>query len=130
MDTSISAPADRTTGPTGNLRTGLILAIVLGLANLPFLAIPAPDGETGPPLGVLILSAAIGVLSIVTAWMAWRTGSRAAVRVTAACVVLNAVSTLPALFVDVDAWIKLVSSIYVLASVLCIVLLFKRRPAQ
>ncbi|MEO8696391.1 MAG: hypothetical protein ABI658_22940 [Acidimicrobiales bacterium] len=48
-----------------------------------------------------------------------RTGSRAAVRMTGPCVVLNAVPTLPALVVDVDAWIKLVSSIYVLASVLC-----------
>lgn len=129
MDTSISAPVGRTAAPTGNFRTGLILAIALGLVNLPFLAIPTPEGESGPPLGVLILSAAIGLLSVVTAWIAWRNGNRAAVRVTAACVILNAVSTLPAFFVDVDAWIKLVSSLYVLASVLCIVLLFKRRSA-
>jgi hypothetical protein len=129
MGTSIIT-ADRTGQPTGNLRTGLILAIVLGLANLPFLALPAPDGESGPPLAALVLSAAIGILSIITAWIAWRTGSRAAVRVTAACVIINALSALPALFVDVDAWVKLVSSLYVLASVVCLVLLFKRRHAR
>ena len=99
---------------------------MLGIANIPFLFMPAPDGEDGPPLGVLILGAALGVLSVVTAAIALRNGNRAAIRVTAACVILNAVSSLPAFFVEVSAGVKLAVAVTVLASVACIVLLFSR----
>jgi hypothetical protein len=120
-----TAPAHR---PIGRLRTGLVLAIVLGLANLPFLAMPAPDGEDGPPLGILVLGAVLGVVSIVTAVIAWRTGSRAAIRVTAACVIVNAVSALPAFFVDVEPAVKVAVSAFTLVSIVTVVLLLSRRP--
>lgn len=130
METARTSTRTNIAPPAGRLRAGLILAIVLGLANLPFVFMPTPDGEEGPPLGVLILGAALGLLSVVTAVVAWRTGSRAALRITVACVIINAVTTIPAFFVDVDAGIKLGASLFVLASVACIVMLLGRSAAD
>ena len=78
MEPTLTAPTGHAGRAVGRLRTGLILAIVLGLSNIPFLLMPAPDGEDGPPLGVLILSAALGVLSIVTAVIAGAAAMHAA----------------------------------------------------
>lgn len=129
MEAALNAPGPTAVAPDRRLRAGLVLAVVLGLANVPFLFMPTPDGQDGPPMGVLVFSAVLGVLSIVTAVLAWRTGNRVALRVTAACVIINAITTLPALFADVDAGVKVSASVYVLASVLAVVLLLGRRRA-
>ena len=127
---STSATASTPARPTRRVRNGLILSVLLGLVNLPFLFMPTPDGEDGPPYGVLVASAVLGVLSIVTAVIAWRTGDRRAIRVTAACVIINAVTTLPALFADVDPGIKVFGAIYILASIAALVLLLGRRRSN
>ena len=42
-------------------KVGLALAGLLGLADLPSFLETAPEGETGPPLGILILSSICGL---------------------------------------------------------------------
>src|SRR5690242_6163047 len=111
---------------TTRMKVGLVLAILLGLANIPFLFSPTPDGQDGPPYAVLVLSAVLGVVSVVTAVVAWRSGSRTAIRVTAATVIINAVTTIPALFADIDAGIKVAAAATILASVASVVLIFGR----
>jgi hypothetical protein len=127
MSTLSTKPADQATST--KVRVGLGLSALLGLANIPFLFAPTPDGETGPPYIVLVLSAILGVVSIVTAVIAWRSGNRTAIRVDAACVIVNAVTTLPAFFVDVDAGIKVAAAGLVLLSVVAVVLMLGR-PAR
>ena len=114
---------------TKRMKVGLVLAILLGLANIPFLFSPTPDGQDGPPYAVLVLSAVLGVVSVVAAVIAWRSGSRTAIRVAAATVIINAVTTIPALFADIDAGIKVASAVAILASVASVVLILGR-PAR
>ena len=107
---------------TKRTKWGLALAVLLGLSNVPFLFAPTPDGQDGPPYAVLVLSAALGLASIATAAIAWKTGGRTAIRLTVACVIVNAVTTIPALFADVDPPVKVFGAIFVLASVASAVL--------
>ena len=44
---------------------------------------PTPDGEVGPPYVVLLVGTLLGVVGLVGVVIAWRTGSRAAMRVVA-----------------------------------------------
>ncbi len=75
------------------------------------------------------MGAVLGVITIVSAVMAWR-GNRPALRVCAGSLVVNVLLTLPAFFVDVPSWIKAVSAFFTLLTVASIVLIFStsRRP--
>jgi hypothetical protein len=119
---------DQASAVSTRVKIGLGLAILLGLANIPFVLSPTPDGQEGPPTVVLVFSLVIGVLSIITAVIAWRTGNTAALRITAACVIINALSSIPAFFVDVDAGIKVAVAVTILVSVASVVLMFSRSP--
>jgi hypothetical protein len=128
MNTVAAAPGTSVT-VTKRMKVGLALAVLLGLANIPFLFSPTPDGQDGPPYAVLVLSAVLGAVSVVAAVIAWRSGSRTAIRVAAATVIINAVTTIPALFADIDAGIKVVSAVTILVSVAAAVLILGR-PSQ
>jgi hypothetical protein len=109
---------------------GLGLALLLGLADMGGAFIPAnpDDGTDGPPVGVLVLGFAIGLVTVGLAARAWLTGSRGNVRAVAGLRILSVVSGLPAFFVDIAAWIKVVSAVQVLVTLACLVLLL--RPAR
>jgi hypothetical protein len=114
---------------SGRQRTGLVLAGVLSAINIPSAFTPTPDGEVGPPFGVLVLGTVLGVVGLVAVVLAWR-GNRGALRVAAGALVINLLTALPAFFVDVPVWIKLAVGLSVLATVAAIVLMFSgaRRP--
>lgn len=113
-------------------RYGLILAAVLGLSDIASaLAIGAPeDGADGPPMGVIVLSGILAVLTVVTVVWAWRTASRTAVRLTAGTRILSVIASLPALFVDVSAAVKVSVAVFVLLSVTCVVLMLTPERAS
>jgi hypothetical protein len=110
-------------------QTGLVLAGLLSLTNIASIFFPTPDGEEGPPFAILVLSTVLGLVGLVAVVIAWR-GSRVALRVAAATLIINTLATLPAFFVDVDTWIKAVAGISVLAAVAALILMFSttRRP--
>ncbi|MET1058909.1 MAG: hypothetical protein ABWX84_04900 [Nocardioides sp.] len=110
-------------------RVGLVIAGVLSAINVPSAFTPTPDGETGPPYGILVLGTILGVIGLVGVVLAWR-GSRGALRVVAGTLVINLLTALPAFFVDVPAWLKLAVGVSTLISVAAIVLMFSgaRRP--
>jgi hypothetical protein len=124
MSTTTSPP--RT---TVQLRTGLAISAFLGLANIPFLFMPAPGGQDGPPLAILVLSALVGLVSVACAVIAWRSGNRLAIRINAAALLLNGLTSLPAFFVDIDAWIKVVSMVSIVLTVVALVLTLRREHA-
>lgn len=115
-------------------KVGLGLAIFYGVGNLPSALFPAPEGEDGPPLAILIVGSILGAVAIVAGIVAWRTGSRAAARLTAASVIIITVTGLPAFFVDVPAAIKALVAFSVLLTIAMVVLMFspakRSAPAQ
>jgi hypothetical protein len=112
-------------------RVGLAIAGLLSLSSIPSAATPTPEGETGPPYGVLVLGTVLGVVGLVAVIMAWR-GNRAALRVAAGAIIINMLTALPAFFVDVPAWLKLLVGVVTLVSIASVVLMFSpaRRPAE
>ena len=110
-------------------KVGLLLAGFLSLTSVPSVLTPTPDGEVGPPFGILILGTVLGVVGLVAVVAAWR-GNRPALRVAAGTVILNMLTSLPAFFVDVPAWLKLLVGVSVLISITSVVLMFSpaRRP--
>jgi hypothetical protein len=112
-------------------KVGLVLAAVMSIINIPSVFFPAPDGDEGPPLAVLAVNSVLGIIGLVAVVIAWRTGSRAAIRVAAGTLILNAITALPAFFVDVPAGLKAAVGASVLVTLLAVVLMFSpaRRPA-
>ncbi len=110
-------------------KIGLLLAGLLSLFAVPSVLTPTPDGEVGPPFGILILGTVLGVVGLIAVVAAWR-GNRPALRVAAGAVILNMLTSLPAFFVDVPAWLKLLVAVSVLISITSVVLMFSpaRRP--
>jgi len=116
---------------SGRQKAGLVIAGLLSLVSVTSAFFPTPDGEEGPPYVVLVLGTILGVVGLVGVVIAWRTGNQAAFRVTAGALVINAIASLPAFFVDVPAGLKLAVAIAIIVTVLGIVLMFStaRRPA-
>lgn len=117
---------DRSTSLSRNNRIGLGLAALLGLADIGLILLPAPeqgDGPEGPPVGILVLAAVLGLVTLVAVAKAWRTGSRRAVRLTAGLRVLSVITALPAFFVDVDASVKVLVAVLVLVTTASVVLM-------
>jgi hypothetical protein len=112
-------------------KVGLVLAGVMSVINIPSVFFPAPDGDEGPPLAVLAVNSVLGIIGLVAVVIAWRSGNKAAIRVAAGTLILNAITSLPAFFVDVPAGLKAVVGISVLVTVATVVLMFSpaRRPA-
>jgi hypothetical protein len=109
-------------------RAGLAISAFLGLLNLPFVFAPGPEGDEGPPTLVLVLSGVLGVVCVVCAVVAWRSGNRLAVRINAAALIVNALLSMPAFFVDIAAWVKVGATVSVILTVVAGVLTLRREP--
>jgi hypothetical protein len=109
-------------------RVGLALAALLGVADVVSAFFPTPDGEVGPPLPIVLLGGVIGLATLAAVVVGWRSGGRGALRIVAGTRVLSAITALPAFFVDVPAWLKLVVAVAVVLTVVCVVLVLS--PAR
>ena len=110
-------------------RAGLVIAGLLSLTSLPSMLVPTPDGEVGPPYAILVLSTVLGVVGLVAVVLAWR-GNRVALRVAAGAIIVNLLTSLPALFVGVPSAVKVLVAAGILVSVVALILMFStaRRP--
>ena len=128
--TSISATATATgtATPATSVRVGLALSIILGLANLPVLFLDVDWGDNAPPFALLLLNAAIGLVSVVCAAIAWNSGNRLAIRVNAAALIINAIMIVPGVFLGGPVWIPVVSAVTIVVTLTAVVLMM-RRPA-
>lgn len=120
-----------TTPVSARQKVGLVLAGILSVVNVASVFTPPPEGEVGPPMVVLWVGAALGVAGLVAVVIAWRTGSRGALRVAAVALIISALTAVPAFFVDVDAVIKVLVAVAALLTVASVVLMFSssRGPA-
>jgi hypothetical protein len=116
---------------TTKQKVGLVLCFLNSLASVPsFLQGDPAPGEDGPPEAVLILASVLGVVGIIATVLAWR-GSGLALRIAAGAIIINTLTSLPALFVDVPVWLKGLVGFGVVLCVVTVVLMFSddRRPA-
>ncbi|HYN30832.1 MAG TPA: hypothetical protein VES95_13335 [Dermatophilaceae bacterium] len=114
-------------------RVGLVLAGLISLSSAFSLLGPGPpEGGPGPPLVVLWADTVLGVVGIVAVVLAWRSGSRTALRVAAGALIVAALTAVPAFFVDVPAPLKIAVALSVLLTLAAVVLMFSpvRRPAS
>ena len=117
---------------TTHTRTGLVIAALLGVADVVSAFFPTPDGQVGPPLPIVLLGGLLGIATLAAAVVAWRTGKRGALRIVAGTRVLSAITALPAFFVDIPVWLKLVVAVAVVLTVVCVLLVLSpaRRAAS
>jgi hypothetical protein len=118
-----------TTRPTTAVRVGLVLSIILGLSNLPFL-LPIDWGAEAPPYVLLLLNAAIGLVSVVCAAIAWNSGNRLAIRINAAALIINALTVVPGIILEQPVAITVVSAVIIVATVIAVVLMMRREPTS
>lgn len=105
-------------------KVGFVLAILLAIPSLFGPLSPTPEGQVGPPMLVLVLGAALSVVTITAVAVGWARGNRAAIRVAAAAIIIAAITALPAFFVpDVPAGLRVVAAVSVLVSIVCVVLM-------
>lgn len=124
--TTTAAPATHTTTAwsTKN-KVGLGLAIVYAITNIPSAFVPPSTGdEAGPPMAILWVCTVLSVVALVAGVMAWRSGNRAAARLTAATLIVVTLTGLPAFFVDVPAGIKILVAAGVVVTVVFTLLIF------
>ena len=105
-------------------KVGLVLAGLYSALNILGVLFPTPDGQVGPPIGILIIDSVLGLLGLVAVIVTWRTGNRAALRVAAGAIIIMTLTALPAFFVDVPAGIKLLVGVAVLITIAAVVLMF------
>lgn len=103
-------------------KVGLALAALMGVSDVASLLTPTPDGEVGPPIGILALDSVLGVVTLVAVGWAFRTRNRGAVRVVAAARIVSAITALPAFFVDIPEAIRLLAGFDVLLTVVVVVM--------
>jgi hypothetical protein len=110
LTTATTTPATLST----KNKVGLVLAGVSGLLDVVGLA-ALPHGDTaeqGPPAGVLVFAAIMGIVTVAAVVYAWRTGNRLGSRVAAGTRILSAITALPAFFVeDVPAALVIVAGV-------------------
>jgi hypothetical protein len=76
-----------------------------------------------------VVSGVLGLVCVVCAVVAWRSGNRLAVRVNAAALIINALLSMPAFFVDIASWVKVGAACSVLLTVVALVLTLRRERA-
>jgi uncharacterized membrane protein len=113
-------------------RTGLAIALLLGLVDIVSTFTPAPeDAQAGPPDAILWIDCLLGVITVVAVVIAWRTGRRGAVRIAAGARIVSMITALPAFFVDVPAGLQVAVALFVVVTITCVALMLtsSRQPA-
>lgn len=105
-------------------KVGFVLAILLSIPNMLGPLNPTPEGEAGPPMLILFLGTALGVLTIGAVALGWTRGNAAAIRVASAAIIISVITALPAFFVpDVPAGLRVVAAGGVLLGITSVVLM-------
>jgi hypothetical protein len=114
-------------------KTGLILAILLGLTQLAALETPLrlgsnyKPGTDGPPLQVAFGGAALGLFAMIAAIYMWVSRNRLGGRIAAGALILSCLPSVQALFVpSVPAPVKAVLAALVVVAIVALMLVLAR----
>lgn len=130
-----AAVSTRTPYRTAN-KVGLVLAGLLGANDIasPFEPLPQdPTQQNGPPSGILMLDAALGVVTVVAVVLALVTRRRGWVRLAAGARILSMITALPAFFAGgIPAWLVALVAVFTVVTIATVVLMLLpvRRPAS
>ncbi len=124
MTTLTPTPTEQV--PATPVRVGLALSIVIGLSQLIFLHPDIDWGDDDPGVGLILVGVAIGMVSVVCALLAWKSGDRRLIRIDVAALIVLGLSIVPGLFVDTTAFIRLATAVTIVAIVVAVVLLMRR----
>ena len=102
-------------------KIGLVLAFLLGLADIAILAALGDDSSVRPPLWIVVISVALGLATIVLVVLAWRAPTWPLMIGIIALRALSGLSDL--LGLGADATVMTISLVLLVLSVLCIALL-------
>ena len=113
-------------------KTGFVLAILLGLADLPSLLGRTPEGEVGPPTAVLVLTTLCGLVTLAAVAYGWSRHSWPAIRAAAGARVVSMLLAMPAFFVTgIPGSLRIAVAGFVLVTIATVVLmLVPGRPAH
>jgi hypothetical protein len=113
-------------------KVGFVLAILLGLSDVPAVLGPTPDGEVGPPLAVLVLSTICGLVTLAAVAYGWARRSWPAIRAAAGARIVSLLLAMPAFFVDgLPGWLRVATAAFVLVTIATVTLmLVPARPAE
>jgi hypothetical protein len=133
MSTQLGTAAPARPALSVRNKTGLVLAILLGLFDLASpLALRQTDGSTaaGPPTAVLIADAVLGLVTVVAAIYMWMSRNRVGGRIVAGARILSVISALPSFFVsgEPSPVIVLVAAIVVVTVVTVVLVLARPKP--
>jgi hypothetical protein len=103
-------------------KVGLGLLGLLGLVDCLSVLQPTPDGEVGPPFGILVLDSLLGLVTIVFVVVALRTRSRGAIRIVAGARIVSVLTAVPAFFAGVPAGIVIAVALVVVVTFVGVVL--------
>jgi hypothetical protein len=112
-------------------KAGLVLALLLGLADVTTPFQPMPDGaQAGPPAAIMWLDSVLGVITVIAVVVAWRTGRRGAVRIAAGARIVSLLTALPAFFVDVPASVQAIVAVFGVLTIACVAMMLapSRQP--
>ena len=109
-------------------KIGLAIAGFMGLVDMGSVLTPTPEGEVGPPFAILVLGSILGVITVIAVVVGWAKANRGAIRVAAGARIVSVLTALPAFFVDVPWFIKLLVTVAVVLTVISVVLMLS--PAR
>ena len=105
-------------------KVGFVLAILLGLSDLPSFLVPTPEGEAGPPFGVLILGSLCGLVTLLAVGYGWLRKAPVAIRVGAGARILSMLLALPAFFVEgIPAGLRVLAASFVVFTLVAVALM-------
>lgn len=113
-------------------KAGLALAGLLGVTDIAsYFLTPAPGPNVpGPPQSVLILGLVLGIITVVTVAVAFRSASRPAIIATIATRVISALTAVPAFLVDgVPTNFQVMAAVFVAATIVSVGLIVSKRAS-
>jgi peptidoglycan/LPS O-acetylase OafA/YrhL len=103
-------------------KVGFVLALLLGLFDVPAVLQPEDAAET--PIAVLALSTVCGLVTLVAIGWGWRRRSWPAIRVGAGARIVSLLLAIPAFFVEgLPGWLRIAVSAWVLLTILTVFLM-------
>jgi hypothetical protein len=113
VTTNLTAPA--TTQPATTAKAGLAALATAGVLDLfQLFVLGSPDS---PPIGVLLTTCGLGVVTLLAVAAAWR-GNRAGLLAAVAARVMDSLLGIPAFFLGAPAWaVALIATMLVLSVV-------------
>lgn len=112
-------------------KVGLGLAGVLGLLDVAsYFMTPDPSADMpGPPDSIVLLDVALGIITVVAVFLAFRSANKINIGTTLGARVLSALTAVPAYFVGVPTSILVLVTAFIAATILSVWLILAKTPS-